>query len=111
MKLSLRLLGVILAGALSAAAGSVYITLRAGNGPLSNVDVDIVCANRRMTVRTGAEGSFRIHAENGKCTLSVPYDGQRPEAVFFSYEDPTEYYFTLTGNRERGYRFESAARH
>src|SRR6266851_2495033 len=106
MKLSLRLLGVILAVALSATAGSVYITLRAGNGPLSNVEVAITCGNRRMTARTGPEGSFRIHAENGKCTFTVPYDNTTADGVFFSYEDPTEYYFNVSGNRQRGYRFE-----
>jgi hypothetical protein len=111
LELLLRMLILVPLIVATSAGGGVFITIRIENRPVANAEVKVICANQNFPARTANDGSFRLYVQDsGRCTVAVAYDGQWPEAVFYSNPSPAEYYFNLVGNRGQGYRLEPAPR-
>ncbi len=77
-------------------AAQIYGTLRESDRPVGDSRIEVVCGTGHYADTTDKYGSYKLYAkEMGKCTLTVTYRGQRPQAIIESYNDPAHYDFDL----------------
>ena len=60
------------------------------------VGIEVRCGDKAYQATTDRYGSYRLFIpEKGKCTLSVPYQGQQPSREVISFNESTRYDFAL----------------
>lgn len=76
-------------------AGTVNGTIRAGNKPLKNIQIVIICEGKEFPGTTNERGSYRISVEKtGRCTLTLPEMPNAKHSIASS-NNPVRYDFTV----------------
>lgn len=76
--------------------GGVYGDLRLGDRYLADVMVTLTCGEATASAKTDAKGSFRLTVKGeGKCRVTVEYDGQTPSVEVVAFEKPARYRLVL----------------
>ncbi len=88
---------LMVAGLLAAAPfGGVSGDLRLGDKYLANVQVTLTCGEASAETTTDEKGSFRLTVKGeGKCRVSVSYEGQNPSVEVVVFEKPARYRLVL----------------
>ena len=90
-RMSLILL-LILGFATWSFAGRIYGGITEGGKGVAKAKVDVTCAGKAHSAETDANGAFSMMVpEQGKCTLTLTYQGQSPTFEVTSYEGSVQY--------------------
>jgi len=78
-------------------AGQIYGSVTASGKGVGNAAIEIDCGNNKNQGSTAPDGSYRISVpQPGQCTLRMPAY-PNASAVVFSYPNPSQYDFELSG--------------
>ena len=92
----MKILLVIGAMSLTAAAGEVFGDLRVGEGYVKEAALELKCGDEVVKGKTDSTGSYRITAKaNGKCSISVTHDGQTASVDVVLFEKAARYRLVL----------------
>ena len=76
--------------------GGIYGDLRLGDQYLADVTVTLACGEATASAKTDAKGSFRLTVKGeGKCRVTVEYDGQTPSVEVVVFANPARYRLVL----------------
>ena len=93
------LLSVLLLTAVPAiaAAGEVYGTIKEGGKPVkAGLKVELACGGKTVAGATDQFGAYRLFAsEEGRCTLTLTIDSERPSIEVRSFPDSARYNLVL----------------
>jgi hypothetical protein len=80
----------------AAPLGGISGDLRLGDKYLADVKVTLTCGEETAETTTDAKGSFRLSVKgDGKCRVSVSYEGQTPGVDIVVFDKPARYRLVL----------------
>ena len=92
MKRTCLVLLLILGLATWSFAGKISGGITEGGKPIAKgVKIDVTCGATARSAETDAYGAFSVVAPEGKCTLKLNYQGQKPTFELTSYEGTVQY--------------------
>ena len=76
-----------------AIAGNVYGTVTENGKPVAQgVKLEVTCGANKYNTETDANGAFKLFVKDqGKCSLTVAYQGQSPALDINSFEGSVQY--------------------
>ena len=97
MKIVLSSFILIVLFASAASAGNVYGTVTEnGKAVAQGVKLEVTCAGNKYDAQTDASGAFKMFVKDqGKCSLTVAYQGQSPSIDINSFEGSVQYDLVL----------------
>jgi hypothetical protein len=76
--------------------GGIYGDLRLGEKYLADVQITLTCGEASAEATTDTKGSFRLTVKGeGKCRVSVTYQGQAAGVDVVVFEKPARYRLVL----------------
>ena len=76
--------------------GGIYGDLRLGEKYLADVKLTLACGEATAEATTDAKGSFRLTVKGeGKCRVTVDYEGQSASVEVVVFEKPARYRLVL----------------
>jgi hypothetical protein len=80
-----------------ALAGNIYGTISDGAKPLpQGVKIEVTCGANKYEGTTDASGAYKMFVKDqGRCVLTLAYQGQSPSLAINSYEGSVQYDLVL----------------